>query len=226
MLLNMLHKSYSIIAYHLYAKPKITRIDHVSMFGFDMVIPLTVFHPKLYFSSSIIGKYLIHLDLGSMDVLDMGCGSGILGMIAASKGARVVSTDLNSGAVHATKRNAETNGLSKMVSTVHGYLFEAVPPDRLFDYILFNPPFYKKEPKNESDLAWGAGLQYETIKEFILNAPHFLKEDGKLLIIISSNMDIQQITEFFESHRLSHTIAFTQRKMFEHFYIIEGIVTP
>jgi len=44
-------------------------------------------------------------------VLDLGCGSGILGLAAAQCGATVYSSDTDPIAVQATKRNFEVNGL-------------------------------------------------------------------------------------------------------------------
>ena len=49
-----------------------------------------------------------------MSILDVGCGSGILGMIALMLGAKhSVGTDLDPCAITATHENMEVNGISK-----------------------------------------------------------------------------------------------------------------
>ena len=58
-------------------------------------------------------------------VLDVGCGSGILGIAALLLGAeRVVGVDTDELAVEATLRNAEANGLAERFAVRHGTLAE------------------------------------------------------------------------------------------------------
>lgn len=60
-------------------------------------------------------------------VLDVGCGSGVLALVAAELGAAVTAVDIDPAAVEATTRNAEANGLGVTVSLMP--LAEAVPHD-------------------------------------------------------------------------------------------------
>ncbi len=56
-------------------------------------------------------------------VLDMGCGSGILGIAAAKLGAkRVVLSDIDNQALDASRENAKLNGVEKSCSVVGGDL--------------------------------------------------------------------------------------------------------
>ena len=66
-----------------------------------------------------------------MDVLDVGCGSGILSIAAARLGARsVVGLDLDQTAVRAAKRNITENGVSYAVRIMEGSLpHREVRPD-------------------------------------------------------------------------------------------------
>ena len=53
-----------------------------------------------------------------MNVLDVGCGSGVLGILAARLGAtRVVAIDVSEAAVEATSANAKRNGVTLSVSS-------------------------------------------------------------------------------------------------------------
>ena len=58
-----------------------------------------------------------------MDVLDVGCGSGILSIAAAKMGARsVFGLDVDQTAVKAAKRNAQENGVGHAVRITEGSL--------------------------------------------------------------------------------------------------------
>ncbi len=62
-----------------------------------------------------------------VDVFDIGCGSGILGIAAAKLGAKsVVAVDLDEAAVMTTKENAQRNGVNTRFEVHHGDLMEVV----------------------------------------------------------------------------------------------------
>jgi ribosomal protein L11 methyltransferase len=70
-------------------------------------------------------------------VLDVGCGSGILGIAALKLGAgRVVGYDTDTLAVEATRHNAEANSLAERFEVSHGTLPEA--PEEAFPLVVAN----------------------------------------------------------------------------------------
>lgn len=58
------------------------------------------------------------LDLDGRAVADVGCGSGVLGIAAARRGAQVVAVDIDRDALAVTAENAARNGV--MIETRHG----------------------------------------------------------------------------------------------------------
>lgn len=72
-------------------------------------------------------------------VLDLGCGQGLLALLAAELGGRAVATDLNPRAVAFVAFNAALNRLDN-VTCLQGDLFAPVAGQR-FDLVLSNPPF-------------------------------------------------------------------------------------
>lgn len=73
-------------------------------------------------------------------VLDLGCGSGILGLSAAVlwPQAHIVAVDVDADATSTTEINARRNGLSERLTTVTGDLAAVPrPPDR-FDLVVAN----------------------------------------------------------------------------------------
>jgi ribosomal protein L11 methyltransferase len=75
--------------------------------------------------------------------LDLGCGSGILGVAAAKLGAAsVVALDIEEVAIEATRENATRNGVAAQIIAARGSLGPdwplPEPPMRMFDLVLAN----------------------------------------------------------------------------------------
>ena len=70
-------------------------------------------------------------------VLDVGCGSGILGIAALLLGAEsAIGVDIDEVAVRTTKANAELNGVSDRLTSIYGSFTEHV--EGKFDIVLAN----------------------------------------------------------------------------------------
>lgn len=109
-------------------------------------LPTLILDPGLAFgtgthptTSSCI-EWLAEHDLKGKTVIDYGCGSGILAMVAAILGAKqVYAVDIDEQAIQAAKENAERNNLS---SKINISLVEEAPlpvVDILVANILMNP---------------------------------------------------------------------------------------
>lgn len=87
-----------------------------------------------------------------INVLDLGTGSGCLGLAIAAKEERVrlTTVDIETDAVSVARENAETHGLSERVTFLEGDLFEPLPAEQkaAFDLIVSNPPYINPELKN------------------------------------------------------------------------------
>jgi ribosomal protein L11 methyltransferase len=81
----------------------VTLIEPASSFGLGD-------HPTTRLSLGTLTDYLAGHQVAS--VLDVGCGSGVLGIVAAQRGVTTIrSTDISAGAVEATVANAQLNGV-------------------------------------------------------------------------------------------------------------------
>ncbi len=73
------------------------------------------------------------------NVLDLGCGSGILGIAALKLGAgRVLALDTDKLAVKATAHNADLNGVSGRLTALEGSLERVQAMQQSFDLLLCN----------------------------------------------------------------------------------------
>lgn len=76
------------------------------------------FHPATHLSLQLLERYVIP----TMNVLDLGSGSGILSVAAAKLGAQVVALDNDRIAVESTRSAVELNGVASQVTVLEGSL--------------------------------------------------------------------------------------------------------
>ncbi len=190
--------------------------------GFTLQIPPSVFHPKFYFSSVFFGKHILTIDLEGKKLLEMGCGSGIICLISASKGAFVTGIDINPEAVTASRENAIRNHLNTSITVYHGDLFAPLTPNLKFDFILFNPPFYTGIAVDQSELAWKGGKDHSIIKQFIHLSRDYLNDNGKILIVLSSDMNISSILESFRENQFALMCVASKQTLFDELYIYQA----
>ena len=164
-------------------------------------------------------------DLGGKYILDMGCGSGIVSITAASLGARCFATDINPESVRCTKDNLKLNHLEQQTTVIQSDLFQNIPGGERFDIIFFNPPYYDREPGNDFEIAFNAGEDYRVIRNFVRDAGKFLSEGGRIYCILSSDMDISKYLQMLEQSGFKHEIVTQFYKFFETFYIVNSFLS-
>lgn len=123
-----------------------------------------------------------NLDVEGKSVLDVGCGTGVLGFVLLQRGARtVVGTDLDPRAVECAAHNAELLGLDARFQAVEADLF---PEDERADCVVFNAPWVPEAPRTRLD----RGVFDEdgaTLRRFIADVPRHLSEDGVAALLLS-----------------------------------------
>lgn len=82
--------------------------------------------------------HLEQIDLTGKRVLDVGCGSGILGIYAAKRGAgEVIGCDTDPIAIENSAENFVLNGVTAVCSVIGGEI-DTIRPERRFDVIVVN----------------------------------------------------------------------------------------
>ncbi|MEE4304514.1 MAG: 50S ribosomal protein L11 methyltransferase [Wenzhouxiangella sp.] len=132
--------------------PLVIRLDPGLAFGSGT-------HP----TTALCLEWIDGMDLAGRDVLDFGCGSGVLAIAAGLKGAgRLVGVDHDSQALLATEENARRNGLEGRIDCLLPDEFAALPEDdRRYDLVLANilaAPLVELAPKLIHCLRPGATL--------------------------------------------------------------------
>lgn len=114
---------------------------HPAHEGYDYEI---VIDPKMAFgtghhqTTTMMMEYILEEDMEGKTVLDMGCGTGILAILAVKNGAnRVIAIDYDPVCYESTQENAALNGVEKQVEALCGSA-EVIPAQERFDVILAN----------------------------------------------------------------------------------------
>ncbi|MEM9955041.1 MAG: 50S ribosomal protein L11 methyltransferase [Chloroflexota bacterium] len=74
-----------------------------------------------------------------LEVLDLGCGSGILSIASAKLGAsHIVGVDIEAEAIKATNENAQQNGVGEHITAYQGGLDAVLETEKQFDLVVVN----------------------------------------------------------------------------------------
>ncbi len=152
-----------------------------------------------------------------LKVLEIGCGSGLLSIIAAKCGCEVLASDINPAAVECAKQNSKSNETE--IKTVKSNLFDNV--EGKFDLIVFNPP-YLPEEQNEDSRTWAGGKNLEVITDFIGSAKEHLEKGGKVLIVISSFSNHDAVLSQFADSGFDARIIAEQKIPWEKLFVISA----
>jgi release factor glutamine methyltransferase len=160
-------------------------------------------------------------------VLDMGTGSGILGVIATGKASEVVAVDVNPCAVRCAKANAMVNNARSKMAFVESDLFASLNEETRFDVILFNAPYLPIEDETDGSLvsvAWNGGeTGRNVIDRFIGEVSDYLSPDGRVFLMQSNLAGVDDTVEKFTLHGMSARIlAQMKLPLFETLFLIEA----
>jgi release factor glutamine methyltransferase len=145
-------------------------------------------------------------------VLDIGTGSGILGIFAAKKGGKVIATDLSIYAVNLTKVNAEKNHV--VMDIRQGDLFQPVH-DQTFDVIIANVPQEVLSPKllekySEDTVMgiYGGSNGNEILLRLLQDASRHMHEKTRLYVVAYAMADYRTTIQYIITHFNARLINF------------------
>lgn len=155
------------------------------------VVPPEVYAPQP------LGLAEIVLAEASKDdrVLDMGTGSGVNAIAAATCGSDVLAVDVNPVAVSTARHNAELNGVASRIEVRESDVFEAV--SGRFDLIVFDPPYRWFRPRD----LWERGTadeDYVALRTFFAEVGHHLTSKGRIVLSFGTTGDLDYLHELVE----------------------------
>lgn len=182
--------------------------------GITVQINEEVFPPKYTISTKILLECIKPLNLKGKNFLELGCGSGIISLFAASKNANVTASDINQIAIDILKEAATKNEIS--LNVVYSDLFENLS-HQLFDYIIINPPYYPKTPKNDKERAWFCGENFEYFEKLFKQLPNHIAPNTWM--ILSEDCEIEHIKQLAAKNGLSFELILQKSVVKEKNYI-------
>ena len=138
------------------------------------------------------------------DVLEVGCGTGVIGGALSHLAKSVLMTDVNLLAVGCTEVTIQQNQLADIHVTV-GDVYSSVQEYK-FDLIISNPPFHK-----------GFDVHTNVAHRIIREAKQVLRPGGRLILVANAFLpyDVEMRNHFREVKRLAET---------HQFVVLEGII--
>jgi len=178
--------------------------------------------PSIYYPSD--DSYLLQKVLKSflksksktIDILDMGSGSGIQAETAINLNFKnTLAVDINPLAVE--------NLIGKKINTIKSNLFSKLEKNK-FDLIIFNAPYLpedKREPE-DSRLATTAGKEgYEIINKFLTQAKIHLNKNASILLLFSSLSKPKIILKHAKDLGYNYKLLEKQKIPYEELYVYE-----
>ena len=143
--------------------------------------------------------------------IELGCGSGLVSCCFLSKlkdlNINILNhycIDINKDAVNLTQNLLKNYNFDNNVNVIEGDLFNSFEKDKIFDIIIFNPPYvttdddeYKRALK-EKDIyaAWAGGKKgSETINRFIDELKGHINENSIIFLLLSKENEYENIID-------------------------------
>jgi len=193
-----------------------TRVYYHS--GIRLEIPPQVFHPGFFTSTGMLLRYVTGIPLKGRSFLELGAGSGLIAIQAAKKGAIVTATDINQTAIEYLSRNARQNEVN--AELIVSDLFDQIP-DKHFDIIAINPPYYKKDAQTAEQHAWFCGSNGEYFKKLFSQIGNYIHEESKVIMVLCDGCDIEMILKDAKQNGFAATLMKSKSTLIEKNFIYE-----
>lgn len=114
----------------------------------------------------------------NMQILDVGCGCGIIGLYLKAKNPtlKITATDVSAHALYSAKHNAQINNLN-----INVFPSDMLKSTAKYDLIISNPPFHA-----------GIEVMLDATKSLFTDAINHLLPNGSLLIVANSFLPYNQ----------------------------------
>jgi len=136
---------------------------------------------KLDYGSRLLIETYIEKGRDNIDLLDVGCGYGFIGLsLARIKNTNSTMVDVNKRAVHLTSLNIKNNKIKNAVA-FESNIYESV--EGLYDVVITNPPIRTGR---------------ETVLTFLRDSKKYLKPNGELWFVMRKDQGALTVAKKLE----------------------------
>jgi release factor glutamine methyltransferase len=211
MLKHIVGRTYKPFLVRYLSKIRLYKYENI-----ELEISPEVFHPGFFFSTKLLLKFIKQLPLAGRHFLEPGCGSGLISIYAAKKGAIVTATDINPVAIEFLKKNSRMNKAD--LTIIQSDLFRNIPA-QAFDIVAINPPYYKKEPLTFKDYAWHCGENGEYFKNLFTGLGDYIHSQSEVYMVLFDGCDIEMIANIASQNRFDLLCVLAQKNLLEKTFI-------
>ncbi len=176
--------------------------QRVEYLGLDLVVPPDVFAPTA--TSDLLGRAVLSEVRDTDRVLDVGTGSGVNAILAASRSREVIGVDINPHAVLAARENAARNGVGDRTRFLESDVFDAI--EGAFDLIVCDPPFRWFRPRDVLEASI-ADEGYAALRRFMAELPDRLTREGRALVFFGTSGDMGYLLRLIERSGLVSSVV-------------------
>lgn len=199
-ILNEIKKYFEMIRYVEYYCDMNSRRygTNMNVCGMNIFIYKEVFtpDPTITIASELIISKLKQINVNNKMVLDMGCGTGILGLHCLKNGASVDFTDVDNNALENTKINV-SDCINYTITKSN--LFDNIE-DKVYDIIIFNLPICQE--------VWNIDI-IQMFNKFYSRVLNYLKKGCIAMNVFATFGNIHLIRELLKKHKFSYTEEIT-----------------
>jgi release factor glutamine methyltransferase len=151
--------------------------------GLKFFCPSGVYHPHEFSTTrfALRGLYKERNKFGNK-LLELGAGSGAIGICLASTGMEVTLLDVDPVAVECSKNNAAVNNIQ--VNVLQSDLFSAVQGQK-YDVIFFNIPLLDKSIEDPLEII-SCDEGGQLLARFLSEAPNHLLPNGQVYVSVGN----------------------------------------
>ena len=147
--------------------------------------------PSITYSTQFTINRLKRIILKNKNVIELGCGSGIISLFCAMCGANVTATDIDDKCIKNIKRNINEHNLKNKINVIKSNVFDNIDKNIKFDIIVNHLPICNE--------VWNVDVNDIACK-FFEDLDKYVHKDTKILVVFGSFEDVNIIKK-----RLSHS---------------------
>ena len=153
--------------------------------------------------SEFLLLYLENLNFSEARICDFGCGTGVLGIYAAKRGAKkVTGFDIDPEAIDLSRKNINLNDCSQFES----HLIEIANIDEKYDIVLSNPASLPTQKSAGKEFFSGGIYGIDMIQDLFVFCQKYLEKEGRVFFLQTSLSSINKSANYANDKGFNYKI--------------------